>query len=210
MDYAKHYDTLIQRAQARSLSGYAEQHHILPKCMGGSDLASNLVYLTPEEHYVAHQLLIKIYPDNRLLVFAAHKMTSDPHGHRINLRLYGWLRRKHTETIKNHLTGRVSERKGRTYAEIFGEDKAAELKHARSLQWRAKPKSQTHRKRISDAHKGKKKTAQHIKNQADAQRGRISSRRGVSQKTVQCPHCGATGGFTVMPRWHFDRCAVIK
>jgi hypothetical protein len=31
--------------------------------MDGSDLVSNLVYLTPEEHYVAHQLLVKMYPE---------------------------------------------------------------------------------------------------------------------------------------------------
>ncbi|XAO17074.1 homing endonuclease [Escherichia phage FL23] len=60
MNYEKIYNSLIDRARNRALTGYKERHHIIPKCLGGSNDASNLVDLTPEEHYVAHQLLVKI------------------------------------------------------------------------------------------------------------------------------------------------------
>ena len=66
-----HYGRLIERAKTRQLTGYVEKHHVVPKCIGGTDEKSNLVKLTPEEHYVAHQLLVKIYPDNDSLVYAA-------------------------------------------------------------------------------------------------------------------------------------------
>ena len=61
MDYQKIYESIIARGKERVLIGeYTESHHIIPRCMGGSDNSDNLVDLTPEEHYVAHQLLIKI------------------------------------------------------------------------------------------------------------------------------------------------------
>jgi len=40
---------------------YKERHHIIPKCMGGSDDEENLVDLLLREHIVAHKLLADIY-----------------------------------------------------------------------------------------------------------------------------------------------------
>ena len=55
MNYLKHYNLLIDRGISRTnLCGYVEKHHIIPTCMGGADVSSNLVNLTPEEHYLAH------------------------------------------------------------------------------------------------------------------------------------------------------------
>lgn len=92
MNYQKHYDILITRARTRILEGYTERHHILPKCMGGTDHLANLVELTPEEHYVAHQLLVKIYPDEGKLTYAVKRMCT---GHQQN-KLYGWLKKRHS------------------------------------------------------------------------------------------------------------------
>ena len=92
MDYKKHYTLLIERATNRQLHDYKERHHILPKCMGGTDATDNLVYLTPEEHYLAHLLLVKIYPEETRLVFAAHMMSV---GKSRNNKVYGWLKKKY-------------------------------------------------------------------------------------------------------------------
>lgn len=94
MDYQKHYDRLIDRARYRIIEGYTERHHIIPKCMGGTNIPENIVKLTPEEHFVAHQLLIKIFPEEMKLAFAAHMMCKSPHNHRSNNKMYGWLRRR--------------------------------------------------------------------------------------------------------------------
>lgn len=40
--------------------GYIERHHKIPKSLGGSDDAYNLVLLTAKEHYTAHHLLTKM------------------------------------------------------------------------------------------------------------------------------------------------------
>ena len=100
MNYKNHYDFLCKRAKNRTIDCYTEKHHIIPRCMGGTDKDNNLVNLTPEEHYVAHQLLIKMYPNNTELVWAAHQMTKHPNGKRNNNKLYGWLRRKNQKIAK--------------------------------------------------------------------------------------------------------------
>ena len=94
MNYQKHYDSLMNRAKNRLLEGYCETHHIIPRCMGGTDDPTNLVDLTAEEHYVAHQLLVKIYPHNSKLVYAANMMTVSSHVNVRNNKLYGWIRKK--------------------------------------------------------------------------------------------------------------------
>ena len=92
MNYINHYNILIDRARARQLQDNCkEQHHIIPRCMGGTDHSENLVYLTPEEHYTAHQLLVKIYPNEDKLVYAALMMCA---GRKSN-KLYGWLKRRY-------------------------------------------------------------------------------------------------------------------
>ena len=63
MVYAAIYDGLIARARGRSRHGYMERHHIVPKCMGGSNRKDNLVYLTAKEHFIAHKLLVRIHPN---------------------------------------------------------------------------------------------------------------------------------------------------
>lgn len=103
MNYKKHYNLLIDRARNRQFDGYKEKHHIIPKCIGGTDVKENLVYLTPEEHYLAHQLLVKMYPENDALVYAANKMTvTSITLHRSNKR-YGWLKRKYQAICKKRI-----------------------------------------------------------------------------------------------------------
>lgn len=105
MDYQKHYTRLVERARGRVLSCYTEKHHVVPRCIGGLDTNDNLVELTPEEHYVAHQLLVKIYPDDERILYAAIMMIPN----RPNNKLYGWLRRKLSDAQKKRTGNRNSQ-----------------------------------------------------------------------------------------------------
>ena len=60
----------INESRYKNTTQYFEQHHIIPKCIGGTNNKSNLVLLTAREHFIAHWLLIRIYPDNRKLAHA--------------------------------------------------------------------------------------------------------------------------------------------
>jgi len=103
MNYQRIYDTIIGRGKNRILEGYKEKHHIVPRCLGGTDDTKNLVDLTAEEHYVAHQLLVKIYPNNIKLVSAAMFMTANGAGQgRSRNKTYGWLKRRYSAYMKEN------------------------------------------------------------------------------------------------------------
>lgn len=72
MNYLRIYNELVtdRQSQKRHKEMYTELHHIVPKCLGGTNLKENLVKLTAREHYLAHWLLTKIYPDNIKLLTA--------------------------------------------------------------------------------------------------------------------------------------------
>lgn len=75
------------------LEGYIERHHVVPKCLGGSNDISNIVALTPEEHYMAHLLLIKIHPHVKGLLYAVKLMSGQG-----NNKKYGWVKRRISAT----------------------------------------------------------------------------------------------------------------
>lgn len=62
--YTRWYYKVIAKATAelrvKTLPGQFDKHHIIPTCLGGDDKKSNLVLLTPREHYMCHLLLIKM------------------------------------------------------------------------------------------------------------------------------------------------------
>lgn len=105
MDYAKHYSLLISRAVGQTLEGYTEKHHILPRCMGGTDDPENLVRLTAREHFVAHQLLVKMHPEVSKLVFALRMLSAANYG-RQGSRLHTWLRHKMSMTAAENMRNR--------------------------------------------------------------------------------------------------------
>lgn len=54
------YFSIIYRAKSRPVFSPSEVHHIIPKCMGGTDDSENLARLTLREHFICHKLLTKI------------------------------------------------------------------------------------------------------------------------------------------------------
>lgn len=53
------------RKKAKLLLSYVERHHIVPKSMGGDNTATNLVWLTAEEHLTVHLLLPKMVSEEK-------------------------------------------------------------------------------------------------------------------------------------------------
>lgn len=104
MNYCKHYELLISRANGRALEMPFERHHIIPRCLGGKDNEANIATLTPEEHYVAHQLLVKMYPAEVKLVYAANMMCVN----RRSNKLYGWLKRRYHAVCKQRVGAKNS------------------------------------------------------------------------------------------------------
>ncbi|ATN93192.1 MobB-like homing endonuclease [Salmonella phage Melville] len=102
MNYQRIYDSLMERLFASPFIGYTENHHIIPRCMGGSDDKDNLVALSAREHFIAHQLLYKIHKTYGLLC-AITLMCTDKSGNRINNRLYAWHRERFSEESSKYM-----------------------------------------------------------------------------------------------------------
>lgn len=81
MNYSKIYKDLVRKStnskRTKSSTTYYESHHILPKSLGGSNNKSNLVLLTSREHFVAHKLLTKMYPESWEMKFALFMMAQE-------------------------------------------------------------------------------------------------------------------------------------
>ena len=103
MNYQRHYDMLIAKAQARKgVHDYAEKHHIVPRCMGGSNAKSNMVALTGREHFVAHMLLAKIHGKGlwQAAVMMKNKSAVQP-GRVPTSRLYEMARKEWAAHLRN-------------------------------------------------------------------------------------------------------------
>ena len=92
--YWRIYKSIISRAESRCLTEYAEQHHIVPKSLGGTNIAENLVKLTAREHYVAHLCLVKFTTgqDRQKMLNAVRLMSSSTNRYHHNQRLYEHLK----------------------------------------------------------------------------------------------------------------------
>jgi len=179
MNYFKIYNNLIERAKNRILDGYGEMHHIIPRCMGGSDISDNLVRLTPEEHYVAHQLLVKMYPDNSKLLYAANMMcviSSDHGGYRCN-KLYGWLKKKISETrTGSKLSSEIKIKIGNSRrGKLHTNDAMSKMKDAIAMRWLGNTEGFAEEQRRRALHPKKKKdgyfqpkSEEHAKNISEA------------------------------------------
>ena len=113
MNYIKIYSQLIERGCIRQRNktrkilkreiGLVEQHHIIPRSINGTDETTNLVFLTPEEHVLAHLLLVKIYPTNQKLIYAANWMTSRVKSNKE----YGWVKRQTAIAFSDKFSGQT-------------------------------------------------------------------------------------------------------
>ena len=117
--YEKWYATIIENAKDRKLSGYKETHHIVPRSLGGSDGADNLVDLTAREHFVCHWLLVRIHtgPVQHKMVYALNGMKRNGKDNQryetpITSRVYANLRAQFSAVHSATMKGRPAHNKG--------------------------------------------------------------------------------------------------
>ena len=161
MNYERIYNAIIERAKTRQLEGYIERHHIIPKCMNGTDDASNLAELTAKEHFICHLLLVQIYPGDKKLVYALWRMVNSkgrydkryiPSG-----RIYEFIKQTHANVMSETYTGRrmskecIEKRKLTRKSFVHTEMTKEKISKANS----GKIRSDEFKQNLSKLHKGK-------------------------------------------------------
>jgi len=118
--YSKWYFELMTSRPVRE-DTYLEKHHIIPKCVGGSDDEENLILLTPREHFIAHLLLTKMYEGEarHKLLYAFNMMFVRSSKNRLrgnfNSKLYESIRKEaHQHFGKHGRKGRPAWNRGMT------------------------------------------------------------------------------------------------
>jgi len=173
------YHNIILKAKCKvRIKGqgiYYENHHIIPRCQGGSNNKSNLVLLLGKEHFMCHYYLTKIYPDNDKLSFALWGMcnqTNNPCHERdyiIESKIYEEAKEKHAKAVSKKLKGkktgpRSKEIKTKISISLMGRECSKETRDKISNSNKGKPKSEEHKRNMSKGQTGKKLTEDHKKN----------------------------------------------
>ena len=101
--YFNYYrNIIINRINNPILCG--ENHHIVPRSMGGTNGKENIVKLTPKEHYICHLCLIKITEGNdyykMLCAINSMSMHTFKKTFSYNSRLYELLKERRVEELK--------------------------------------------------------------------------------------------------------------
>lgn len=180
--YSQWYYNIITRAKSRILSIdiYTENHHIVPKSLGGSNAKDNLVKLTAREHFICHLLLPKftLGKDQISMLHAAWRMCcksnkgNNKRDYRITSSIYELLRKQRVDHLKT-LTGELSPNFGR---------KTGRVSKDFTPEWRAKIAFS--RKGKSSWNKGIERTWQVKDSVSKANKGRPAWNKGISRRWV--------------------------
>ena len=209
--YHKWYDQLIDRARTRTLTGYVERHHIVPKSLGGTNEKSNLVRLTAREHLVAHMLLVK-FVENPDPMWRALWCMANMGETKLTGKLYEQARIKLSAIQK----GRPSPLKGKT----MSEETKKRMSASRKLR---APHSEETKKRMSAAQKGrpslfkgrpsplkgKPRTEETKKRMSAAQKGRLPPTEETREKMRQA-HTGKMHSNETRQRMSASRGAILS
>ena len=170
MNYLKVYvEFMNSRRQFMSFSTdldfYYENHHITPKCLGGLDKKSNLVMLTPREHYIAHKLLTKIFSQNKKVQYAFSMMGMNQTSRKLTSRQFEQTVKAKSEAHKGKIISDKSKEKMSAWQ--IGRTLPEETKRKISETLKAMP--QERKDRMSISHKGSVLSEEHKQAMKDGQ-----------------------------------------
>ena len=157
--YKTWYNKITKNAKTRTLTGYKERHHIIPRSLGGSDEADNLVDLTAREHFICHWLLIKMYSgeSKAKMVYALNGMKRNgQHTKRyetkITSRVYKNLKKEFSLVHSATMKGRNPWNRG------YKEDRPQVLENVKQAALKRKPQSKESREKQEQKTRGQKRT----------------------------------------------------
>lgn len=140
MNYKRIYEQLIEKRRIKTFEGYGEDHHIIPKCLGGDNDKNNIVRFTAREHFIAHALLCKIYPKENKLWFAfncmcnkwGHTDRRNERYYKISSRIYDWCKGQYSKIQSQKMKGTIPWNKGKKGLQVMSESSRKNLSKANS------------------------------------------------------------------------------
>lgn len=207
--YTTWYYLIITQAQNRvNCPQIIENHHIIPKSLGGDNSVENLVKLTPREHFVCHLLLTKMVTgkEQRKMWFASYIMMRGKKRYKTSSRMYEIIRQKMIQALKEKPGPNLGKKLSEEHKMKIGLAQKGIPKgpmteeHKNKLR---KPKSEEHKKKTSLSRLGKSWGYKH----SDETKQKMSKwQKGVPKPKVKCEHCGKEMPIMNYKRWHGENC----
>lgn len=127
--YTRTYFSIVEKAKkVGKPTEYSELHHIVPKAIGGTNVADNLVYLTAKQHFICHLLLPKMCINNdhvdRMVYALWCMINGNGHGtsrYVPSARAYSLIKEKLSNTRSENMLGDKNH--------FFGKKHSDESKH---------------------------------------------------------------------------------
>lgn len=161
--YLRWYASIVESAKTRdSRDIYTEIHHIVPKCMGGSNKKSNLVVLTYREHFLCHWLLPKFVLTKKYNKKMLHALTFMVGDNKLAEKTFtSWQYEVAKKAAKQSMFGENNNFYGKKHTKETSEKMSAGQKRHNELYGRPKHRPETLEK-LRIARKGKKASEAHI------------------------------------------------
>lgn len=209
MNYSLIYQKIISNANTeyrlRHKGIYYENHHIIPRCMGGGDEKDNLVLLTAKEHFIVHKLLTYIYPNNRKIVHAFSLMVyMNKRKYKISSREYSYVRKLYNESpmlestkekMRNSKIGKKNPmfgKPGTRLGVIVTND--------------TKTKMRNNNKGVGNPCYGKTKEKHWIYGKTHTNEVKEKIKEKMKLSMVICEYCNKNCHKHIYTRWHGEKC----
>jgi hypothetical protein len=188
-EYKKAQTSITKKSQ---LNGYHERHHIIPKSLGGNNLKDNIVFLSPQDHFKCHKLLLEMVEADEhkgKMWSAVWRMMNKQSRNQFREftfteEEYAMAKLKNSEEHSKRMMGDRNPFKGKKHS--------SETLEKMSLSKKGKTWDEIYGPEVAALKKIKTSIA--------------SSKLHGPQEIIQCEHCGKTGGIGGMKRWHGDQC----
>lgn len=218
--YTLIYFKIINQARARTLTGYKERHHIIPRSLGGNNESENLIDLTGREHYLLHWLLIKMTDGtNRSKMLYAFWRMNTNRKYRITSRTYDMIKKENAKSHSERMSGKNNPFYGKKHTPEMHERllkmrKLQKWTTERKENWRGRTVGENNpmfgkihspesRAKISKAATGRVLSQEQKNNLSDKLKGKPLK---VNSRKITCPHCNREMDLGNASKHHFDNC----
>jgi len=185
------------------LDCYTEKHHILPRCIGGTDGKDNLVRLTAREHFICHKLLVHIYPNNKLkfALWSMCRRTNKQNRHILSSREYESIKLLWVDLNSKRIRTQEERKKMSDSRKgiVFSDETKLKMSKARSSQKDSLERIKKRAESISKVKKGNPLT--------DLHKQALKKPKNKIKNCSTCQICGIYTTKTVISRNHGkDKC----
>lgn len=219
--YTRWYYSITERAQTRTVNGYTEKHHIIPRSLGGSDSADNFAVLTAREHFICHWLLTKMVSGKKQRYQMWNAVSSMIDRNNPYQTRYAGMSRKFQllrEEIAKQRSIKFSGKDNPMYGRKWSQEQIdAHIKRmtGRVVSDETREKCRNSRKHTGPNYKLRGENNANFKpGVAEKRKKTFLEKYGVEtagKMLWTCPHCGKSGrGSGNYARYHGGNCSVLK